>query len=187
MSGALIQFDKILSTEEIAFCKDVATGMTCTEAFKTHFPVRAAQCKHVTSAAFSLSKKPAVAAFITQLAEAQKQQEISSMVWTREQSIEALHYVINVCKNDITKIQRARHEELEYLKSIVDDPESTPAKVRQCIEKMIKLQQKSDINKVQIAGIIDAVSELNLMHGFNETNINNTKTISFCGEEDMKD
>ena len=36
----------------------------------------------------------------------------------------------------------------------------------------IKLRQKNHLNKIQVTGIVDAVSELNTMHGFNENNVN---------------
>ena len=52
---------------------------------------------------------------------------------------------------------------------------------------MIKLRQKTHLNKIQVTGIVDAVSELNTMHGFNENNVNVNSAVSFVGEEDLED
>lgn len=183
--AAILDIQKIMTPEEEKFCKMVAMGVTYSEAFKTNFPERAAKCKNVTSAAYSMLQKVHIATFIKELVEARKNTAIESMQWTREKSIENLSYVINVCKNDIAKIQKAREEELQFLIGAMEDPNQTPAQVKQIIQNMLKLRQKSDINKVQIAGIVDAVAELNQMCGFNETNINMNRPITFDGEAEI--
>lgn len=185
--NAIMSLNHILTPEEENFCKMVAYGMTYKEAFQKNFPERASKCKNLTSAAYSMTQKVHIAEMIKKLVEARNKSTIESMAWTREKSIEALNYIINVCKNDITKIQKAREEELQFLIDCMNDPSNTESDIKEILQKMLRIRQKSDINKVQIAGIVDAVSELNLMHGFNETNVNNMHAITFTGEEDLED
>lgn len=187
MSGAILDLRQILTPEEESFCRDVAMGKTYTEAFKTHFPERAGVCKNVTSAAYSMTQKVHIATHIKDLMEARKEVAIEGMRWTREKSIEALNYVINVCKNDIQKVQKAQEEELQFLLECTQDPDKSPSDIQDIVREMLKLRKRSSINKVQVAGIIDAVAELNTMHGFNETNINHNAPVTFIGEEYLED
>lgn len=182
---SLINTNFILTQEEDNFCKAIAMGETYTKAFHTFFPERAAACKNPTSAAYHLTQKVQIAATIRKYVQAREKASIESMEWTREKSVETLNYVINVCKNDIHKIQQARKEELQFLMDCMDDPNNTPENTKHILQQMLKLQQKSDITKIQIAGIVDAVSELNLMHGYNENNVNMNHGVTFTGEDDI--
>lgn len=187
MAGTIINVADILTPEEEQFCKDVANGISYTEAFLKNFPERASKCRHVTSAAYSMTQKIKIASFIKDLVAARRSVAIESMQWTREKSIEALNYVINVCKNDIEKIHRARQDELQFLLNCMEDPTKSDVEIKTITQKMLKLQQKSEINKVQISGIIDAITELNSMHGYNETNLNVNSPVTFTGEALLED
>lgn len=57
MAGTIINVADILTPEEEQFCKDVANGISYTEAFLKNFPERASKCRHVTSAAYSMTQK----------------------------------------------------------------------------------------------------------------------------------
>ena len=67
------------------------------------------------------------------------------------------------------------------------EEEEDPRVIKSLVNKMIKLRQKNHLNKIQVTGIVDAVSELNTMHGFNENNVNVNSAVSFVGEEDLED
>ena len=75
---------------------------------------------------------------------------------------------------------------MQFLEEQINET-SDPAEIRRLVNKMIKLRQKSHLNKIQISGITDAIAELNTMHGFNESNVNINSAVSFVGEEDLED
>ena len=144
MAGTIINVADILTPEEEQFCKDVAKGISYTEAFLKNFPERASKCRHVTSAAYSMTQKIKIASFIKDLVAARRSVAIESMQWTREKSIEVLNYVINVCKNDIEKIHRARQDELQFLLNCMEDPTKSEVEIKTITQQMLRLQQKSD-------------------------------------------
>lgn len=185
--STLINVNQILTEEEERFCQDVALGKGYKDSFIKHFPERASACRNVTSAAYSMIQKVHIATHIKDLVEARRKCSIQSMNWTREQATETLNYVINVCQNDIEKVQRARQEELTFLADCLNDEEKTKQEIEGIVQKMLNIQKKSSINKVQIAGIIDAVAELNSMYGYNEHNVNVNSPVTFVGEAQLED
>ena len=84
------------------------------------------------------------------------------------------------------KWNQAFEEELQFLQEQIEEEED-PRVIKSLVNKMIKLRQKNHLNKIQVTGIVDAVSELNTMHGFNENNVNVNSAVSFVGEEDLED
>ena len=69
----------------------------------------------------------------------------------------------------------------------MEDPTKSEVEIKTITQQMLRLQQKSEINKVQISGIIDAITELNSMHGYNETNLNVNSPVTFTGEALLED
>ena len=104
----------------------------------------------------------------------------------REESIEKLRYVIATCQNEMERVNQAFEEELQFLQEQIEEEED-PRVIKSLVNKMIKLRQKNHLNKIQVTGIVDAVSELNTMHGFNENNVNVNSAVSLVGEEDLED
>lgn len=84
------------------------------------------------------------------------------------------------------RVNQAFEEELQFLQEQIEEEED-PRVIKSLVNKMIKLRQKNHLNKIQVTGIVDAVSELNTMHGFNENNVNVNSAVSFVGEEDLED
>lgn len=65
----------------------------------------------------------------------------------KRKSIEALNYVINVCKNDIEKIHRARQDELQFLLNCMEDPTKSEVEIKTITQQMLKLQQNLKLIK----------------------------------------
>ena len=105
-------------------------------------------------------------------------------MWTREESIETLRYVIDVNKRDLDRIQDAAEEELELLqKQIEENPENAAV----LVQLMLKQRKSRRASQVNNKGITDAVAELNKMQGFNEETINMNGTVVFTGEDELED
>ena len=84
------------------------------------------------------------------------------------------------------RVNQAFEEELQFLQEQIEEEED-PRVIKSLVNKMIKLRQKNHLNKIQVTGIVDAVSELNTMYGFNENNVNVNSAVSFVGEEDLEE
>jgi len=131
-----------------------------------------------------LLKNEKVKARYEQLLNKMREKEQEKTMWTREQAIETLRYVIDVNKKDLERINKAFEEELEMLQKLMqEDPEKAPLYLEQIL-KQRKLRRASKVNN---QGIIDAVAELNKMQGFNEETINMNGTVIFTGEEELED
>lgn len=113
-----------------------------------------------------------------------REEETKKTMWTREQSIETLRYVVDVNRKDLERINKAHEEELEVLqKMMVEDPEKAP----QYLKAILKQRKSRRASQVNNKGITDAVAELNKMQGFNEETINLNGTVMFEGEDELED
>ena len=184
--AALVSLAGILTEQEEAFCMDIAMGVRYVDAFRQHFPEKLDTVKSVGASAYSKAQQPAIANRIRKLIEAREQEQLKSIKWSKEESIEKLRYVIATCQNEMERVHQAFEEELQFLQEQIEEEED-PRVIKSLVNKMIKLRQKNHLNKIQVTGIVDAVSELNTMHGFNENNVNVNSAVSFVGEEDLED
>jgi len=138
----------------------------------------------IDAAASTLFKNDKVRKRYDELLQQVREEETKKTMWTREQSIETLKYVIEVNKKDLERINKAFEEELEVLQKLMqEEPEKAPQYLREIL-KQRKLRRASQVNN---QGIIDAVAELNKMQGFNEETINMNGTVIFTGEEELED
>ena len=113
-----------------------------------------------------------------------REEETKKTMWTREQSIETLRYVIDVNRKDLERINKAFEEELELLQKLMqEDPEKAP----QYLQQILKQRKSRRASQVNNKGITDAVAELNKMQGFNEETINMNGMVVFTGEEELED
>lgn len=119
-----------------------------------------------------------------ELLEIYRKDEQENALWTRENSIKSLKYVINQNKIDLERTQEAYEQELDYLiQQIEEHPESAPLYTRMLVEARKQRRMANVYNK----GIVDAVAELNKMQGFNEETINLNGTVIFEAEEELED
>lgn len=113
-----------------------------------------------------------------------REEETKKTMWTREQSIETLRYVVDVNRKDLERINKAHEEELEVLqKMMAEDPDNAP----QYLKAILKQRKSRRASQVNNKGITDAVAELNKMQGFNEETINLNGTVMFEGEDELED
>ena len=113
-----------------------------------------------------------------------REEETKKTMWTREQSIETLRYVVDVNKKDLERIDRAAEEELELLQQMMtQDPERAASYIKEALRKR-KARRASQVNN---KGITDAVAELNKMQGFNEETLNVNGAVMFTGEDELED
>lgn len=176
--------DTLTKPQEI-FIQELLKGNTQRQAYLKAYPSKKKwKESSLDSAASSLLKNEKVKTRYEQLLNSMREKEQEKTMWTREQSIETLRYVIDVNKKDLERINKAFEEELETLQKLMqEDPEKAPQYLREIL-KQRKLRRASKVNN---QGIIDAVAELNKMQGFNEETINMNGTVVFTGEEELED
>lgn len=174
-----------LTKPQEIFIQELLKGNTQRQAYLKAYPSKKKwKESSLDSAASSLLKNEKVRTRYEQLLNKMREEETKKTMWTREQSIETLRYVIDVNKKDLERINKAFEEELEALQKLMqENPEKAPLYLAQIL-KQRKLRRASKVNN---QGIIDAVAELNKMQGFNEETINMNGTVIFTGEEELED
>ena len=176
--------DRITKQQEI-FVQSLVEGDSQRKAYIKAYPSRKKwKDNSIDCEASKLFSQPKIKQRYDELLKQVREEETKKTMWTREQSIETLRYVIDVNKKDLERINKAYEEELELLqKMMIEDPERAPRYLREII-KQRKSRRASQVNN---KGITDAVAELNKMQGFNEETINMNGIVIFTEEEELED
>ena len=174
-----------LTKPQEIFIQELLKGNTQRQAYLKAYPSRKNWKENsLDAAASTLFKNNKVRKRYDELLNKMREEETKKTMWTREQSIETLRYVIDVNKRDLERINKAFEEELEALQKLMqEDPEKAP----QYLKEILKQRKLRRASKVNNQGIIEAVAELNKMQGFNEETINMNGTVIFTGEEELED
>lgn len=176
--------DRITKQQEI-FVQSLIEGDSQRKAYIKAYPSRKKwKDNSIDCEASKLFNQPKIKQWYDDLLQQVREEETKKTMWTREQSIETLRYVIDINKKDLERINKAFEEELEVLQKLMqEDPEKAPLYLQQIL-KQRKSRRASQVNN---KGIIDAVAELNKMQGFNEETINMNGTVVFEGEDELED
>jgi len=174
-----------LTKPQEVFIQELLKGNTQRQAYLKAYPSKKKWKENsIDAAASTLFKNEKVRKRYEQLLNSMREKEQEKTMWTREQSIEALKYVIEVNRKDMERINKAFEEELELLQKLMqEDPEKAP----QYLQQILKQRKSRRASQVNNKGITEAVAELNKMQGFNEETINMNGTVVFTGEEELED
>ena len=177
--------DITLTEKQEIFVQSLVKGYSQRQSYLKAYPHRTKWKENsLDAAASTLLKNVKVRKRYDDLLQQVREEETKKTMWTREQSIETLRYVIDVNRKDLERINNAHEEELEMLqKMMVEDPEKAPLYLQQIL-KQRKSRRASQVNN---KGITEAVAELNKMQGFNEETINLNGTVVFEGEDELED
>jgi len=176
-----------LTVNQETFVNQLALGKTQREAYKIAYPNSVNwNDSSIDSQASRLFKRPQVKSRYEELISEIRANEQENTMWTREESIATLRYVIDKNKEDLERINKAHEEELEFLLKAASE-ETDPAKIQALILGALKKRQQRRISGVHNGGIVSAVAELNKMQGFNEENINMNQAVYFTGEDKLED
>ena len=175
----------MLTERQEIFVQSLVKGYSQRQSMLKAYPSRKKwKDNSIDSAASTLLKNTKVRKRYDELLNSIREEETEKTLWTREQSIETLRYVIDVNKQDLERINDAHEEELEMLhEMMVKDLEKAPKYLQQIL-KQRKSRRASQVNN---KGITDAVAELNKMQGFNEETINLNGSVVFEGEDELED
>ena len=174
-----------LTKPQEIFIQELLKGNTQRQAYLKAYPSRKNWKENsLDAAASTLFKNDKVRKRYDELLNKMREEETKKTMWTREQSIETLRYVIDVNKRDLERINKAFEEELEALQKLMQE---NPEKAPQYLKEILKQRKLRRASKVNNQGIIEAVAELNKMQGFNEETINMNGTVIFTGEEELED
>jgi len=175
----------VLTERQEIFVQELVKGNTQRQAMLKAYPSRKNWKENsIDAAASTLLKNVKVRKRYDDLLQQVREEETKKTMWTREQSIETLRYVVDVNRKDLERINNAYEEELEVLhKMMIEDPEKAP----QYLKAILKQRKSRRASQVNNKGITDAVAELNKMQGFNEETINLNGTVVFEGEDELED
>ena len=175
----------MLTERQEVFVQALARGSTQRQAYLEAYPSRIDwKMTSVDTVSSELFSNPKIRSRYDELLVDIREEEREKTMWTREQSIKSLKFIIEVNRKDIERINDAYEEELEFLQQMtIDKPEDVPKH----IELMLKRRKSRVASQVNNKGIIDAVAELNKMQGFNETTLNLNGAVMFTGEDELED
>ena len=174
-----------LTKPQEIFIQELLKGNTQRQAYLKAYPSKKKwKESSLDTAASNLLKHNKVKIRYEQLLNRMREEETKKTMWTREQSIETLRYVIDVNRKDLERINKAHEEELELLQKLMqEDPENA----FQYLQQILKQRKSRRASQVNNKGITDAVAELNKMQGFNEETINLNGIVVFEGEDELED
>lgn len=174
-----------VTPQEELFLQEVLKGNTQRKAYQKAYPKRSNWKESaIDSAASRLFNTSKIRARYEQLLVAFREEEVEKTQWTREQSIKTLRYVIDKNQQDLERIQAAADEEIDML---LEQIRKEPEKAEFFTQLIIKQRKQRRISAIHNGGIVDAVSELNKMQGYNEENINMNGTVCFSGRDELED
>jgi len=174
-----------LSERQEIFVQELIKGKSQRQAMLTAYPSRKDWKENsIDSAASTLLRNKKVNKRFNDLMEQVRKRETEKTMWTREESIETLRYVIDVNRQDLDRIQDAMEEELVELQAQID---KDPGNAAMYVKAMLKNRRTRRASQVNNKGITDAVAELNKMQGFNEETINMNGVVMFTGEDELED
>lgn len=174
-----------LSVQLEMFVQALVRGMSGSEAMLYAYPERKTwKPDSLKSQAYKLIHRPNVKARYDELLEEFRNREREKTGWTREQSIQALKFVIDSNKKDVERIYEAYEQELEELQKQI---EQNPELAQDLLSLKIKQRKKLRSTITNNNGIIAAVAELNKMQGYNEQNVNMNGMVVFQGDDNLED
>jgi CRISPR/Cas system CMR subunit Cmr6 (Cas7 group RAMP superfamily) len=172
-----------LTKPQEIFVQELVKGETQRQAYLKAYPkkkkIKESSLDVMASLLFKKTKiQERYSAVLNQM----RDEEQKATKWTREQSIETLRYVINKNKEDLERVEKAYEDELTTIAEMVQqDPEKAAGLMLSAIQR----RKTRRMSNVYNQGIIEAVSELNKMQGFNEETINLNSSVVFTGEDEL--
>lgn len=177
-----------LTEQEEVFCQAIIVDhLTQRQAFLKAYPEKTYLKENsMDTAAHFLFHKGKIQARIKEISNTIRNNGNLQALWTRENSIEKLKYVIDKNQEEMERISAAFDTETAQILEeyeACDDEKKQASLAKQLVEKM----KKRRMTNVHNMGITAAVAELNKMQGFNETTVNMNETVKFTGENELKD
>lgn len=178
-----------LTEQEEVFCQAlVVDHLTQRQAFIKAYPEKKDRLttSSLDTAAFFLAHKGKVEARCKEISNTIRSNGNLQALWTREDSIKKLTFVIEKNQEEMERIAAAFDTETAQILEeyeACDDERKQASLAKSLVEKM----KKRRMTNIHNMGITQAVAELNKMQGFNETTVNMNETVKFTGENELKD
>lgn len=181
--------DEPLDTNQNRFVTAIINGSTLSDAILEAYPhTKALSPAARSSKGGKLKRVPKIAKAIeTRCKQVRQACEIEAK-WERSDSIKTLRAVIDRNVNELNRIDDAFEMETDAMLDAIDHAEDESEKASLMAE-FVKQQKTRRISKIHNSAIIESVSELNKMQGYNLTNfeIGGDAVVQFVGEEEIPD
>ena len=177
-----------ITEQEEVFCQAIAVDhLTQRQAFLRAYPHKTYLAENsMDMAAWCMMQKGYIKERVKEIGETIRNNGNLQAIWTRENSIEKLKFVIDKNQQEMERIEGAFDTETAQILAdyeSCEDEKQQASLAKQLVEKM----KKRRMTNIHNMGITQAVAELNKMQGFNETTVNMNETVKFTGEDTLKD
>lgn len=95
-----------------------------------------------------------------------KERLIEKNLWSKEQSIEQLKYIIKSNREENDRVNNTYNEQVDLILTKLEEAETANDK-EQLLNEILELKKKRRNSTINNNAILSAVTELNKMHGFN--------------------
>lgn len=110
--------------------------------------------------------KPNVRKKKVEMEQENKERLIEKCLWSKEQSIEQLKYIIESNRKENDRVNDTYNEQIDLFLTKIEETETANDK-EQILNDILELKKKRRNSQINNNAILSAVTELNKMHGFN--------------------
>lgn len=177
-------YSRLTKKQEI-FVQALVRGLSQRKALLKAYPNRKNWKENsLDSVASVMFKNPKIKQRYDELIEKVRERETKKTLWSREESIENLRYVVEMNRQDLERAYEAHEEELEILQDLM---EKNPKDANKYLKKILKQKKQRMASDINNKGITGAVAELNKMQGYNEETLTLNTPVIFTGEDELED
>lgn len=171
-----------LTEAEDNFVRDVFEGRDRVLAFKDYFDTSEMDEDKIKERARLMLARPKIRNHYNTLFKEMQERLAEASVYTFEQGVHTLKYLIDAVQVQLEDKKNARDTELEFLFDELETAK-TDSQRKRVIGDINKAGRRMIITTPESLALSTAIAELNKMHGFNEENVNmNTAVVFESGE-----
>jgi len=179
--------NKVCTVAEDIYANKLAQGWTQRKSYVKAYPNKTNwKVTSLDIMASKLASKEKVKKRILFYTDKYKELNEKMESWSRGEAVKTLRFVVDINRKEVDRINEACEEEIDELLKLSQVVDSMEEQTK-ILKKVIDLRKMRRLSNINNQGIINASSELNKMHGYNEENINHSGSVIFIGEEELED
>lgn len=113
-----------------------------------------------------IMKKPKIQAIYNEMMENKREALVAEAKWTRDTAIEALKYIYNVNRQEHERVDETYNQHIDFLLMKIEASADLVEK-QKLLDNILKLRKERRASQINNNAMIQAVAELNKMHGYN--------------------
>lgn len=113
-----------------------------------------------------IMKKPKIQAIYNEMMEKKRAELVAEAKWTRDTAIEALKYIYNINRQEHERVDKTYNDHIDFLLMKIEASADLVEK-QKLLDDILKLRKERRASQINNNAMIQAVAELNKMHGYN--------------------